>query len=397
MLPILNTLVCVGATLFAEGGGVPAPARQEPLEEYTFAVEKAPELERWFDAGDRWGGADGVFSIPLDPNRLLVTFGDTFTDRQRHKMVNNSIAILRLEGSKPVGIEFYFGRTPQGEIRSFVVPEGKPGLFWLGPGLRDGGRLHLFAAHIELLPAGGPFGFRQIGEALLTVENPDDPPPQWQIRQQMLPFFRTDERGSTVFGAAVLVAPRREARFVYVYGVDEEKTPLFPLKHAVVARAPKGNTERLEKWEFYCGPATPPPGADPAMLTESAEYWGKDYRRATRLAAEVASEYSVSFLPALNRYVMVYTRLGLSQEIMMRTAPTPAGPWSQAVTLYRVPSLAEDQKAFFYAAKAHPALAADDELVISYVANSFDFAKLVRTPEIYRPWFIRVKLIRSKS
>lgn len=389
----LTMLAYLGAAILAEGA---TPAPQALPEGYAFSVEKSPELERWFDAGERWGGADGVFSIPLDADRLLVTFGDTFTDRRRHKMVNNSIAILRLDGRKPVGIDFYFGRTPQGEIRSFAVPEGKPGLFWLGPGVREGTRLHLFAAHIELLPAGGPFGFRQVGEALLTVENPDDPPPQWQIRQQMLPFFHPDGQGSTVFGAAVLVPPHWEARFVYVYGVDEEKTPLFPLKHAVVARVPKGNMERPEEWEFYCGPASLPPGADPATLTETAEYWGKDYRRATRLAAEVASEYSVSFLPSLNRYVMVYTRLGLSQEIMMRTAPTPAGPWSRAVRLYRVPDLPEDQKAFFYAAKAHPALAADDELLISYVANSFDFAKLVRTPDIYRPWFIRVKFIPGK-
>ncbi len=358
-----------------------------------FTVEKAPDLEKWFDAGEKWGGADGVFSIPLDDHRLLFTFGDTFTTRQRRKMVNNSIAIMQLEGQNPVGVTFYFGQTADGEIRSFVLPEDHHGLFWLAAGFRDGDRLYLFAAHIELTPTGGPFGFRQIGEVLLTVNNPDDPPPQWQIRQQTLPYFRSDEKGSALIGSAACVPIEADSRYVYLYGFDEEKTPLFPIKHAMVGRAPKGRVDHIDEWEFYCGPRQPPREVPPQDLVGCEENWTKDFSRATRLAGEVASEYSVSYLPCLRSYAMVYTRLGLSQEIMMRTAPTPVGPWSEALRLYRVPNLPEDQKAFFYAAKAHPKLAAENELVISYVANSFDFSRLVRTPDIYRPWFIRVRFV----
>lgn len=368
----------------------------EPLihSELKFVVEKAPELEKWFDAGDSWGGADGVFSIPLDQRRLLFTFGDTFTTRQRRKMVNNSIAIMQLEGKKPIDVAFYFGKTGDGETRSFVVPDENRGLFWLAAGLRDGARLYLFAAHIELAPSGGPFGFRQIGEFLLTVDNPDDPPPQWQIRQQKIPYFRDREQGSTVIGSATLVPFQPDDEYVYLYGFDEEKTPLFPVKHAIVARASRGRIEQVDEWEFYCGPSKLPEHAQPQDLVANADHWTRDFSRATRLAREVASEYSVSYLPYLHSYAMVYTRLGLSQEIMLRIAPTPVGPWSEGMRLYRVPDLPEDQKAFFYAAKAHPALAADDELIISYVANSFDFGKLVRTPDIYRPWFIRVKIAK---
>lgn len=360
-----------------------------------FTVEKAPELEKWFDATENWGGADGVFSIPLDEHRLLFTFGDTFTNRQRRKMVNNSIAILQVKDKTPVGVDFYFGQTSTGEIRSFVVPNDNRGLFWLAAGLRDGAELHLFAAHIELTPSGGPFGFRQIGEVLLTVSNPDDPPPQWQIRQQTVPYFRSDETGNTVVGSATLIPAEADAKYVYLYGFDEEKTPIFPIKHAIVARVLKGRVDEIGGWEFYCGPAKLPENAQPQDLMKDQDNWTNDFRRATRLAREVASEYSVSYLPCLRSYVMVYTRLGLSQDIMMRTATTPVGPWSEGIRLYRVPDLPEDHKAFFYAAKAHPNLAADDELVISYVANSFDFGRLVRTPDIYRPWFIRVKFSES--
>lgn len=354
-----------------------------------FTVEKAPDLEKWFDPTDAWGGADGVFSIPLDAHRLLFTFGDTFTTRQRRKMVNNSIAILRLEGRTPVSMEFFFGRTADGDVRSFAVPKDNHGVFWLAAGVRDGTRLHLFAAHIEFTPQGGPFGFRQIGESLLTVDNPDRSPPEWQIRQQDIPYFRSDKNGSAVIGSATLVPP--DGQYIYLYGFDEEKTPLFPIKHAIVARVKKGHVEQSSEWEFYCGPAKLGESDLPEALLTNERFWTHDFSRATRLAREVASEYSVSYLPVLRAYVMVYTRLGLSQDIMMRSAPTPAGPWGDAVLLYRIPDLPEDTKAFFYAAKAHPALAGEDELVISFVANSFDFGRLVRTPDIYRPWFIRVK------
>ena len=354
-----------------------------------FTVEKAPDLEKWFDPTDAWGGADGVFSIPLDAHRLLFTFGDTFTTRQRRKMVNNSIAILRLEGRTPVGIDFFFGRTADGDVCSFAVPEDNHGVFWLAAGVRDGKRLHLFAAHIEFTPQGGPFGFRQIGESLLTVDNPEESPSRWQIRQQEIPYFRSDERGSAVIGSATLVP--EDGEHIYLYGFDEEKTPLFPIKHAIVARVKKGRVEQPAEWEFYCGPVKGVASDTPDALLTNERFWTHDFSHATRLAREVASEYSVSYLPVLRGYVMVYTRLGLSQEIVMRSAPTPVGPWSDSVLLYRIPDLPEDTKAFFYAAKAHPALAGDDELVISYVANSFDLGRLVRTPDIYRPWFIRVK------
>ncbi|MGB9688432.1 DUF4185 domain-containing protein [Thermogutta sp.] len=356
---------------------------------FRFTVEKAPDIEKWFDPTDAWGGADGVFSIPLDAHRLLFTFGDTFTTRQRRKMVNNSIAILRLEGRTPAGIDFFFGQTADGAVQSFAVPQDNRGVFWLAAGVRDGSQLHLFAAHIELTSQGGPFGFRQIGESLLTVDNPDESPPRWQIRQQEIPYFRSDNQGSTVIGSATL--DPMDGPYIYLYGFDEEKTPLFPIKHAIAARVEKGRMEKLSEWEFYCGPAKAGESDSPDALLTTERFWTHDFARATRLAREVASEYSVSYLPVLRAYVMVYTRLGLSQEIVMRSAPTPVGPWSAPLLLYRIPDVPEDIKAFFYAAKAHPALAADDELVVSYVANSFDFARLVRNPDIYRPRFIRVK------
>jgi hypothetical protein len=41
--------------------------------------------------------------------------------------------------------------------------------------------------------------------------------------------------------------------------------------------------------------------------------------------------------------------------------------------LYECPEAGWDKRIFCYPAKAHPALAANDDMLISYVANTFDF------------------------
>jgi hypothetical protein len=110
------------------------------------------------------------------------------------------------------------------------------------------------------------------------------------------------------------------------------------------------------------------------------------------VADGMASECSVSFLPKLGRYVLVYTERGLSPKIQVRTAAKPWGEWAAATTVYRCPEMAQDKRIFCYAAKAHPELAEADELVISYVANSYDISQVVEDASLYWPRFVRVQV-----
>jgi hypothetical protein len=51
-----------------------------------------------------------------------------------------------------------------------------------------------------------------------------------------------------------------------------------------------------------------------------------------------------------------------------------------------------DKRIFCYAAKAHSSQGSDDELVLSYVANSFDFWQVVADARLYWPRFVSVKV-----
>ena len=60
-------------------------------------------------------------------------------------------------------------------------------------------------------------------------------------------------------------------------------------KYMIVARAPVHAIDDFEEWRFFAGYS-----------------WTPDLSTAKRLFGEAANEYSVSFLPALERYIMEF-------------------------------------------------------------------------------------------
>ena len=110
------------------------------------------------------------------------------------------------------------------------------------------------------------------------------------------------------------------------------------------------------------------------------------------LADGLATEFSVSRVPAGKGLVAVYTENGLGDRIVGRFADAPEGPWSAPLLLYKCPEMGRDKGVFSYAAKAHPWAATGNELVVSYCVNSFDFARLFRDNGVYRPKVVRVGL-----
>ncbi len=81
----------------------------------------------------------------------------------------------------------------------------------------------------------------------------------------------------------------------------------------------------------------------------------------------------------------------MSDKIMLRTAVSPEGPWSPPEVIYRTPETAWDKSYFCYAAKGHPELSGEKDLLVSYVCNSTDFFKMAADARIYRPKFIRIE------
>jgi hypothetical protein len=81
----------------------------------------------------------------------------------------------------------------------------------------------------------------------------------------------------------------------------------------------------------------------------------------------------------------------MSKNILMRFSPTPVGPWSNTYKVYECPEVQWHKTYFCYAAKAHPEISGENELIVTYVCNSTDFWKMAADARIYRPRFVKIK------
>jgi hypothetical protein len=263
-------------------------------------------------------------------------------------------------------------RAADGKPAALITPADGRGWFWLQAGALANGRLYLFLGQFEKTGEPGVFGFRQVGTWLGTVANPHDPPTAWRVEQKKLPFGTFTPARDVCFGAALLA----EGDDLYVYGIDDINQGQSRHKRLIVAKVPQRAVDDFSAWRFY-----------------HDGQWVADVSAATCVAEGVANEVSVTVLSGRRRrYALVYTENGLSDRILARTADAPWGPWSAPTLLYHCPEMARDKNVFSYAAKAHPALAEGDELVVSYVVSPFDFPQMVADARLYWPRFVRVKL-----
>jgi predicted transcriptional regulator YdeE len=334
-------------------------------------AQPAPELDALFQHETGWIGADGDFSVPLGDDTTLWLFSDSLVGkvvdgrRTNATMIHNSIAIQHGK-ARP---EFFYGATPEGKADSFIKPVDGKGYYWIFSGTRAPAGLYFFLQQVETVNNKSVFGFKMTGTWLAAVANPDDPPTQWKIQQSKLPFGDFGGKGDLVFGSSLL----RDGDYAYVYGVDGRKSKDRARNGMVVARVPADKFANFSEWRFL---------AD--------GQWQDDWKRVTPLCGPMATEYSVSWLPGVKKYAAV-TSESLSGTIKLRLSPTPIGPWEKPSQIFECPELKWPDKAFCYAAKAHPELAtAPDELVITYAANSWEFAQLFKDARLYWPRFIRM-------
>jgi hypothetical protein len=339
-------------------------------------AEPMPELNALFQPHEGWIGGDGAYTVSIGPDRTLWLFSDTWVGSVRNgkrvnaTIVNNTLGLHDGRG-KDAKVEFIVRKNDAGKPAAFITPADKRGWYWLQDGAMSGDRLLLFLSQIEKTDSKSVFGFRQIGRWLGVVDNPRDPPLKWNVTQRKLPCEVYSHERELTFGASVL----RDGEYLYLYGIDDDKRPGARGRYLVLGRAPVAAADDFATWQFY-----------------RDGKWDADYRRATRMVSGVATELSISYLPAFRRYVLVYTEGGLSPRILARTAAAPWGPWSATTTLYQCPESGWDKKFFCYAAKAHPSIASGDELIVTYVANSFDFWQVAADARLYWPRFIRVPL-----
>lgn len=337
-------------------------------------AKPAPEWEAKFAGSNGWIGGDGVYSAALDSRRVLWLFGDTLLGevkdggRRGAAMVNNTIAIQNSKEAD-AAIRFLHGPSSDGKATAFFTPADGKGWFWPQGAICAEARLFVFLAQIDKTKNPGVFGFRQIGQWLAVVENPNEEAKAWRVKQHKLPFASFEKDHSRSWGSAVLQAEGQ----LYIYGFEERGKGLGT-RRLILARVPADKPEDFTAWRF-----------------RTAAGWSKQAADSVSLAAGMAPEFSVNRLPGRKDYAIVYTENGLGDRILARFAAAPEGPWSTPRLLYKCPEMAKDKGVFSYAGKAHPWASSADELLVSYCVNTWEFARLFRDEKVYRPKFVRVQ------
>ena len=340
------------------------------------AIEPLPQYDTLFAGEDGWTGADGAYSVALNPGRIAWFFGDTWVGQiknGRHVnavIVNNSVAIQHGRRPEDTRISFHLGRNVDGSHAALIKPADGRGWFWLFDGVMTARGLYLFLIQVERTAGNDVFDFRVVGNWLGHIENPGDLPSAWRVRQTRIPWSKFSAAESILWGSALL----KVDDILYIYGTIEDTGSTYPKKHMIVARVPESELGDFSRWRFY-----------------AEGQWVPDFRQVIRLSANMPHEYSVSYLPVLKQFAAVYSQDGLSKHILARLSPEPQGPWSDPIQLYECPEAEWDHSIFCYAAKAHAILTqSPDELIVTYIANSVDFDKAANDARLYRPRFLRV-------
>ncbi|HXJ22377.1 MAG TPA: DUF4185 domain-containing protein [Polyangia bacterium] len=147
--------------------------------------------------------------------------------------------------------------------------------------------------------------------------------------------------------------------FVYLYGVTPVAGELDST--CTVVRAPLESAPDPTAWTAWDGAA-----------------WNADLTGAATVLHGPPGDLSVSFNAHLGAFLAVYSGI-FSNDVWMRTAPRPEGPWSDARKLFTAipPTSSSDTD---YAGKEHPELARDGgaQLVVSTARSTGNFQGEVR-------------------
>ena len=341
-----------------------------------FAVEPMPQYDALFSNSEGWTGGDGVYSAALNTSTIAWFFGDTRIERiknQQHPnatLVNNSVAIQQGKDAATASMRFYYGHTADNQPAALIQPDDGRGWFWIFDGVMTPQGLYVFLAQIERTTGQMIFDFKVVGNWLGHVANPDESPLRWQITQSKVPWSAFSPAGGMLWGSAILLVDH----FYYIYGTAEKIREDKSQKHMILARVPTSSLADFSQWRFF-----------------AEDHWVADQQRASRLSPNMPHEYSVTYLPALNQFAAVYSQDGLSKRIMLRLSPNPQGPWGEPIPIFECPEAEWDESIFCYAAKAHSTLSGrPDQLIVTYVANSVEFDRIVNDTRLYRPRFLKL-------
>jgi hypothetical protein len=330
-----------------------------------------------FHSQDGWLGADAAYSIPLSNEKSLWLFGDSFvgnktqSERAGARMIGNSIGISSCKGNS-FDIRYYWNDPYLKAPLPFFKADAPSVRYWPLDGMMYGGELYVFLSEVRNKSSGGAFGFEIIGVKMAKISNPLDEPSRWKI--QYTPVF---QGSGAIPGASVVL--EKEALYLYTSSLQKFAHRIHLCRILLKnLENPEANLEYLAKDGKWKKGAT---GADELIVMPSG-----------------GAEMSVRFHPSFKKWIAVYSAGFPFKAVFSRSASSPEGPWSEEVPLFKIPEanappVSREKNPFCYAGKEHTEFEkTDQELLLSYACNAFDFKKTIQNNAIYYPRVVSISL-----
>jgi len=313
-------------------------------------------------AGRGWSllGQDGGQSIDLG-DRTLFVFSDTLLalsgdgvpgrePGDRYAFLANTAAIATGHDLRAALAGARYLTDEAGVPRELISPTEEEAAqrlrFWPLHGVLVDGRVYLYYLIIYSEDLRSTWGFENRGVGLAIVD-PDTGACE-RVTRNGDPCLWPNTVDDLHLGVQVL----REGDLVYLYG--STRTGPGNDNQAVVGRVPVDRIADPDAYRFLAG-----------------SDWVVDPAEATPLGL-CAPDYSVSFNPYVGAFTMIYVD-GESKTLRMRTASSPAGPFSPSATIGTVSH--HDSSELIYLAFEHPAFREEGGRVVHLTYSQPRFAR----------------------
>jgi hypothetical protein len=297
-------------------------------------------------------GADGATSTVLPSGKSLWVFGDTVEGpfKTIHGLElggyrSNTGAIVPRQNASNGIRKFKLLTQEDGKRPRQLVPFAAgedPNIHrvWAIHGTCLGKQIYLFYHRITLLKGVDVFVNFQLDGMGIARANVDELQfERLQAPDGSLEFWKKDV---PTFGVFV----ERTDDYVFLWG--SLATGMY------LARTPPESISDLESYEYL---VEAPTKTQPMMPPR----WSKEFVPTATLFDSVPNEMSAAYNGHLKKHVAFHS-LHRENKIVMRTAPSIVGPWSEPEVVYRPEKLKDTE--LIYAVKEHPELASADGRVV---------------------------------
>lgn len=372
-----------------------------------WSSERADDLQQLFEGRTSgWTGGSVATSIVMDKENTLWIFGDSIVGEIRNGTrttvqgtPHNTLALVSGSGYHNSTVTFFWRESSGRPSAVFFPKEGNDTFYWILSGIRHDSGLLLLGAIVKPATNPGLFQFEIQGTVVIVASNTSGDPLNWNFTQ----FKFTATNSSVNWFSSISYADDYKYRYPDLFsdqllGLSDVVYILGSSRQGIDSSAVLGRTKLTDlmsfdydSFEVYAESATDTSikkwASWEEVLGVNQSRW-----RLVSLFSPATSEGSLVYSNDLDSWYILIVRM-FDNKIDIWTADKVIGPWSHTL-IYEIPEPWKDTTRYLnYAAKSHPELATQNEIVLTYITNTLSLGGLFQHGEArtYVPQFVSLK------